>query len=116
MRSKEKNILLLISALALFLSGCGAMVVGGAAGGGYYVGQDERTAGQIATDARITTEINTRFVRDADISALKIDVDTVSGVVTLTGSVPDAASRERAVRLSRSVDGVRRVISHLKVK
>ena len=97
------------------LSGCGALMVGGAAAGGYYVGQDERSAGEISRDATITSTINTRYVRDREVSAMDINVDTYRGVVTLYGTVASHRARDRAVEIARGVKGVRQVNSKLSV-
>lgn len=97
------------------LGGCAAVVVGGAAAGGYYVGQDERTAAQIATDASITSTINTRYVQDGMVKARTINVDTYNGVVTLYGTVPSQAVADRAVNIARGVKNVRQVVSKLSI-
>ena len=96
-------------------AGCGALVVGGAAAGGYYLGKDDRTLEEISQDAAITTRINALYVRDGYVSAMDIDVDTRRGVVTLHGVVPNAAAAQRAVRLAGGVAGVRKVVSRLQV-
>lgn len=106
-------LVLLVSAGAL--AGCGALVVGGAAAGGYYVGKDDRTLGEITDDATITSTINARYVKDSRVSALDINVDTRRGVVTLYGSVASQQIADRAVEIARSVKGVRQVISKLTV-
>ena len=98
-----------------FLSGCAAAVVGGAAAGGYYVGKDERSAGQIAEDASITSTVNTRYVGDDLVQARLINVDTYNGVVTLYGTVPNQAVVDRAVELARGVKGVQQVVSKLTI-
>ncbi len=100
---------------AVPLSGCVALLVGGAAGGGYYVGKDQRSAGRVADDAGITTRINARYARDPAVPARAIDVDTYAGVVTLRGTVPSRAVRARAIAIARSTRGVRRVVSKLEV-
>lgn len=97
------------------LSGCFWVAVGGAAGGGYYVGQDERSVGQITRDATITTELNAKLVQDPDIRALQIDVDTRNGVVRMTGRVPSAAARDRAIGYAQAITGVREVIAELRI-
>lgn len=98
------------------LNGCAALVIGGAAAGGYYVAKDERSVGDITDDATITSTINTRFVRDDLVSAIDINVDTYEGVVTLTGTVDSPAASVRAMQLARSTKGVKRVNSKLTVK
>lgn len=97
------------------LSGCAAAVVGGAAAGGYYVGKDDRNAFEIAQDATITSQVNTRYVGDDLVQARIINVDTFRGVVTLYGNVPNQTVVDRAVELARSVKGVREVVSKLTI-
>ncbi|MEG0558858.1 MAG: BON domain-containing protein [Comamonas sp.] len=48
-------------------------------------------------------------------SALKIDVDTQSGVVTLSGTVPSEALKTRAGELAKAVKGVGNVNNNLTV-
>jgi len=68
-----------------------------------------------ARDAGITTSINAELAKDAQLSALSINVDTVDGKVALRGTAPDAASRERATTLANRVDGVKSVDNQLTV-
>jgi hyperosmotically inducible protein len=68
-----------------------------------------------AKDAVITTSVNTELTKDPQLSALRIDVDTVDGKVALRGTAPDEASRERATTLAARVDGVKSVNNELKI-
>jgi osmotically-inducible protein OsmY len=72
-------------------------------------------AAAAATDAAITTAVKGRFVADSKVSALKIDVDTTNGIVTLRGRVSNPAEAEQAVRLARGTQGVARVVNELTV-
>ena len=65
------------------------------------------------TDAAITAQINAELARDSRLSALRVDVDTVDGRVTLRGSAPDDNARERATTLAQQVSGVRSVDNQL---
>ena len=67
-------------------------------------------------DAAITTAVKADLVKDPDLSAIKIDVDTKQGVVTLTGTAPTDIARERATRLAKSVNGVKSVENKLAIK
>ncbi len=107
--------MILLATMLCGTSGCFWVAVGGAGAGGYYVGQDERSVAQITRDAAITTELNGRLVQDREIRALQIDVDTRNGVVRLTGRVPNAAARTRAIGYARAIQGVREVLSDLQV-
>lgn len=91
--------------------GCTALLVGGAAAGGYYVGKDERTAGEIASDANITATVKTRMVADDTVRARDINVDTFRKVVTLRGVTVSRAAKNRAIEIAEGVDGVERVIA-----
>jgi hyperosmotically inducible periplasmic protein len=68
-----------------------------------------------AGDAAITAKIKAALAADDKLSALKVDVDTVQGKVTLSGTAPDALSKERAQTLAEAVQGVSEVTNHLVV-
>jgi hyperosmotically inducible protein len=68
-----------------------------------------------STDATITTRVKTAILKDPVLGALRIDVDTVRGVVTLSGQVDTAAQRDQAIAIARSVGGVVDVKDALKV-
>ena len=72
-------------------------------------------AGDAAANAALTTKVKTKFLADTDISGLKIDVDSNNGVVTLTGEVRSAAEKQKAVKVARETDGVKKVVDHLKI-
>jgi osmotically-inducible protein OsmY len=67
------------------------------------------------TDAAITTSINTALAKDAQLSALRIDVDTQDGKVNLSGKAPDETSKTRATTLAQGVEGVKSVENRLVV-
>ncbi len=75
----------------------------------------ESIAGK-ASDAAITASISAEFAKDADLSAIKIDVDTKDGNVTLYGPAPSAAARDKATTLAKSIKGVASVSNKLTVK
>lgn len=74
------------------------------------------TAADKVDDATITTKVNAALAKDKDLSAVKIDVDTQNGVVTLSGPAPTATAKERASEVARSVKGVSSVNNQLTVK
>ena len=74
------------------------------------------TAGSKVNDAAITASIKTDFLKDPDLSVLKIDVDTRAGVVTLNGLAADEPARQRAEKMASSVKGVKEVRNFLVVK
>lgn len=73
-------------------------------------------AGEKMDDLSMTTSVSAGLAKDPDLSALKIDVDTKDGTVTLIGSAPTQAARERASSIARSVRGVQKVDNQLIVK
>ena len=66
-------------------------------------------------DSTITTNVKSKLATDAETSALKIEVETNSGVVTLAGSVPTQAEKAEAEQLARNTEGVTRVINNITV-
>lgn len=73
-------------------------------------------AGDRIDDATITSKVNAELATDKDLSAIRIDVDTKDGVVTLSGPAPSATARERASELARNVKGVNSVNNQLTIK
>ena len=67
-------------------------------------------------DARITTEIKSKFTVESDLSALKISVNTTDGVVTLSGTVSSHEAIQKTMQIALAVDGVSQVVSTLQVK
>jgi hyperosmotically inducible periplasmic protein len=70
-------------------------------------------AATMVEDATITASIKAELAKDPTLSALKINVDTRDGLVSLNGSAPDSGSRERASRLVSGVKGVKSVDNKL---
>jgi hyperosmotically inducible protein len=67
-------------------------------------------------DTVITASVNAGLLKDPDLSAIKIDVDTRKGVVSLYGPAPSAAAKDRANTIAMAVKGVTRVDNYLTVK
>ncbi|MEH6503854.1 MAG: BON domain-containing protein [Cycloclasticus sp.] len=99
----------------LLMNGCTTLLVGGAGAGGYAVGTDERPFGVISSDISITASVKTILIKDKQIDAFDINVDTYRGVVTLNGHVSSSALASRAVQLARTVNGVKKVTSKLAI-
>jgi hyperosmotically inducible periplasmic protein len=75
-----------------------------------------RQAREALGDAAITASVKTDFLKDPDLSVLKIDVDTRDGVVTLNGLAENDAARTRAEQIAGGIKGVRQVRNFLVVK
>ena len=108
--------IVVVAGAACLLSGCAAALLGGAAAGGYYAGKDERTAGRIAEDGKITSAVKSKLVASREVKALDVNVDTYEGVVSLRGTVHTAAQRAAAERVARTARGVKSVRNELRVK
>ena len=82
--------------------------------------RDTRAMGAAAAnkvdDAGITAKVNAALAGDKELSALRIDVDTRDGVVTLSGPAPSASAKERAAELALKVEGVASVNNQLTIK
>lgn len=72
-------------------------------------------SGEKIDDAWITTKINWFFVGEDSLKHSKIDVDTKNNVVTLNGTVMNAAGKMRAAQLARQTDGVKSVVNNLTI-
>jgi len=75
-----------------------------------------RTAGRNVDDAAIAATVKTKLAEDSAKTLTAVDVDTVNGIVYLTGTVPDAAAKQRATQIARHVNGVARVENNLQTK
>ena len=64
------------------------------------------TARGAIDNATITAQVDAGLAKDPDLSALKINVETVNGKVTLNGPAPSTVARDRAEAIAKSVTGV----------
>ncbi|HUP28595.1 MAG TPA: BON domain-containing protein [Usitatibacter sp.] len=67
-------------------------------------------------DTAITASIKADYLKDPDLSVLRIDVDTTDGVVTLNGTAESDAARKRAEQLAAAQKGVKQVRNYLTLK
>ena len=61
---------------------------------------------QPGTDTWITTKVKSSLLADSDVSGLDIEVETVNGVVTLSGQVDQQMQIDEATRIAREIEGV----------
>jgi hyperosmotically inducible protein len=69
-----------------------------------------------ADDLTTTTGVKIALLNDARVGALRLDVKTSQGVVTLSGTVTSEADAQQAMAVARTVRGVRAVTSELKIQ
>jgi hyperosmotically inducible periplasmic protein len=74
------------------------------------------TAQQPVKDRWITMKIHSMFVPEDALEDSNVDVDTVNGVVTLSGTVTTEAGRARALAIAKNTDGAKRVVDKLRVR
>jgi hyperosmotically inducible periplasmic protein len=75
-----------------------------------------RSVGQVIDDASITAAVKTKLMADSVVGALKIDVDTKDGVVSLNGPVKNQTEKDTAIRIARETSGVKDVLDNLVVQ
>ena len=67
------------------------------------------SVGAAIDDTAITAKVKAKYLDDTRLKNAKVSVTTTNGVVTLTGSAPDADSKSAAESLAQSVSGVKSV-------
>ena len=80
------------------------------------IDQKSVQTGAAIDDAEITSKVKAAIFAEPGLKTLQISVDTVNGVVTLSGSVDSPAAIERAKGLASAVSGVKAVDNRLMQK
>lgn len=107
------NLRLIFTLAALFsLSGCVTAIVGGTAAVTNSV-NDERMIGAQFDDAALTTKIDARLIAEKDMPSRWVSVQVIEGNATLTGHLPSQEHIDRAIYITKSINGVRSVHSEL---
>jgi len=83
---------------------------------GCAVTSGQETAGQYVDDATITTRVKSRFAQDPKVSAMRISVETLKGVVQLSGFATTEDEKVRAEQIARAVPDVRGVQNAIVVR
>lgn len=78
--------------------------------------QAQSGVGQAIDDATITARVKSKLLADTVVGGLKIDVDTQSGVVSLSGPVKSQTEKDTAIRIARETNGVKDVQDKLVVQ
>jgi len=98
-------------ATATLIATLTALTVAGCA-----VERHQETVGAYVDDSVVTTKVKAKFADDPTVSALAIKVDTMKGVVQLSGFARSAEERMMAERLARDTNGVNSVRNDIIVK
>lgn len=98
-----KKLLIAMSAVAvLAVSGCA-------------VTRDQQSVGEYIDDATITTQVKARFAESSDVAVTSISVETLNGVVLLSGFANSDSEKRNAEDLAERVDGVKSVKNEISV-
>jgi hyperosmotically inducible protein len=68
---------------------------------------------QEVDDSAVTLKVKSKLAGDTQTSAIKINVETKNGVVTLSGKVPTAI--DEADKIAKNTEGVARVVNDITV-
>lgn len=91
-----------------------ALVLLSASGCAVHRGQE--TMGAYVDDAGITTSVKARFVDNKDVDASSISVETLNGVVLLSGFAKSSAEKATAESIAAKVTGVKSVKNEITVR
>ena len=96
---------LILSVAILWISGCASAKKA----------PTRRTFGESVDDSVIVSRIKAKLVKDPIVHALRINVHSFLGDVTLRGSVYQKYEADRAIKLAKQVRGVKSVKSELAI-
>jgi hyperosmotically inducible protein len=101
---------------AVFVAGCGKSGEKAAPSPGAPQTETKTTVGTEIDDATITTKVKSALLADADVKGSDIKVETLKGVVQLSGFVDSQGQIDRAVAVTKGVEGVKSVDNKMTVK
>jgi len=78
----------------------------------YEVARDERTAGTILDDETISGKIKYQLLKDDTVKGLDIAVYVFTGEAFLVGAVESDNQKSRAVKIAKSIEGVKSVTTY----
>jgi osmotically-inducible protein OsmY len=103
------------SAFALLLALAGAFAIGSFTGGCKPANTSD-TPGQFVDDTVITTKVKSALLGDNAVKSFEIKVETLKGVVQLSGFVDTSDQKSAAAKDAAAVAGVTDVKNNLIVK
>ncbi len=68
-----------------------------------------------AKDAWISGRIRTSLIMDRDVESINYSIDTVQGAVFLMGFAQDQGELNHVIEIARTIGGVKRVVSYVKL-
>ncbi|MGN1055926.1 MAG: BON domain-containing protein [Comamonas sp.] len=97
----------------VFATLVGATIIGAT---GCSVARNQQSVGSYVDDAGITAAVKAKFAEDKTVAATAISVETMKGVVQLSGFAKSQAEKDRAAALARDVKGVTSVRNSIVVR
>lgn len=88
---------------ALIASAAALAIVGTT---GCSVARDQQSVGSYIDDSTLTTRVKAKFAEDPVVSAMSIQVETLKGLVQLSGFAKSAEERSKAEVLAKNTSGV----------
>ncbi len=83
---------------------------------GEKIGEQNAKASVAIGDAEITAKVKASIFAEPGLKTLQINVDTVQGVVTLSGAIDSLPGSDRAKVLAGAISGVKEVRNQLVLK
>jgi osmotically-inducible protein OsmY len=83
---------------------------------GCSVMEGQQSLGAYTSDATITAKVKSKLLDDPVVSGTQISVETMNGVVQLSGAAKSAEEERRALQIARSVEGVKSVRDAIEVR
>lgn len=90
--------------------------IGSVAITGCSVARHQQSMGSYVDDAGITTAVKAKFAEDKTVAATSISVETLKGVVQLSGFAKSQAEKDRAESIARDTKGVTGVKNSIVVR
>ena len=72
-------------------------------------------AGDYMDDTAISTKVKASLIKDQELKAFDIHVDTDHGIVHLTGTVDTSLQKADAVRIAKTTEHVKEVVNDIAV-
>jgi hyperosmotically inducible periplasmic protein len=85
-------------------------------GSGCAVVRQQETVGAYIDDTTITTQIKSRMAKDTRVDAVAISVETLKGVVQLSGFAKSAEEKNVAEQIARDINGVKSVQNSIAIR
>ena len=104
-----------ICCMLVAVSACSSMLMGGGTSGHAPIGSDSRSVAARERDDALSQSVLHAFARDAGLKDQRIHAVARSGVVTLSGTVGNFETRDRAVDLAGRTAGVASVDNQIEV-